>query len=96
MNLEELLKLDRCTYGAIHDYVVQTGIANISIQDLDKIIKRFGSDVFIIEGFYNLYSMVSANESNNTIRKWTITTGIMTVIVTIATVINLFLYIGTQ
>ncbi|PGE66895.1 hypothetical protein [Bacillus toyonensis] len=95
MTLEELLSYNEYDYNKIHNFVVTKGLQNVTPDDLDKIVKKYGKEVLGIVDFFNLYSIVSSNYANKTMKKWTICTGIMTIIVTIATIINLILFAST-
>jgi benzoyl-CoA reductase/2-hydroxyglutaryl-CoA dehydratase subunit BcrC/BadD/HgdB len=95
MTLEELLSYDHYDYNKIHEFVATKGLNNVDVEDLDKIVKKYGKDVLRIVDFFNLYNIVSTNDANKTMKKWTIRTGIMTLIVTIATIVNLILFTST-
>lgn len=95
MTLEELLSYNEYDYNKIHKFVVTKGLQNVTTDDLDKIVNTYGKDVLGIVDFFNLYNIVSTNDANKTMKKWTITTGVLTIIVTIATVLNLILFVST-
>lgn len=95
MTLEELLSHKEYHYSRIHQFVAVKGIHNVTTEDLNKIIDKYGHDVLGIVDFFNLYNIVSTNEANQTMRKWTVTTGVLTIVVTVATVINLILFAST-
>lgn len=95
MELKEFLKIERPSYQDFLAYVTHQGIENIKTDDLNKIIQKTKGDILNFANFDFIYNIVSSNESNKVITKWTITTGVLTIIVTVATIVNLFLFAGT-
>jgi hypothetical protein len=93
MTLDEVLSYDVYHYERIHKFVAQTGIQNVTVADLDKIIARYGHEILGIVDFFQLYNIVSSNESNRVMKRWTQLSGVCTVVVTVATIVNLIVFI---
>lgn len=90
MTLDELLnKTGDLSFHDYHKYIQAKGLDNISTEDFNLLIKRYGSEILMMPGFNEYYSIVSSNESNRVMIKWTKAIGIMTVIVVLATVLML-------
>lgn len=72
------------------------GLSKVKKEDMDALIDHYGFDIVGIVQFPETYEMVAANESNDVMKKWTITTGVLTLIVTVATIVNLVLFIQSM
>lgn len=94
MDMDELLSYDEYHYERIYKFVAKKGIQNVDIADLDKIIERYGHHILAIVDFFQLYNIVSANASNRLVKKWSQITGYSTIVVTIATVLNLIVFMN--
>ena len=94
MTLEELLAHDPKMIGwtQVYPFISSKGIENVTTQELNKIIEITNGEIFGLESFVNIYNIVSANETNNQMAKWTKVTMICTVAVTAFTLLNLILF----
>lgn len=93
MKFEELLEKEYYDlhYKDIQHFIVVKGLKNVTVDEMEKMIEHFGDRVLDINGFVELYNVVSANRTNKTMRNWTVGIGLMTFVMTILTLINLFI-----
>lgn len=96
MNVEELINKEIISPMDIIQLIESENINNLTTKDLDKLIEKTKGEVIRYDVFPFVYDVISTKESNKTLIRWTITTGVLTVIVTIATLVNLYLFISTQ
>lgn len=97
MSIEELLKkIDETEedkkFAPLEEYLGSNGINNIRTKDLDKIIEKYGFDVFNTIGFsiMQFYEIASNKESSKTMNRLTWLIFGFTLITTIATIYNIF------
>lgn len=93
MDIEQLLSYDAYHYSRIHAFVAAKGLSNVTVTDLDRIVGKYGHEVMGIVDFFQLYSIVSTNDANRVMKRWSLITGVCTIVVTVATVLNLVLFL---
>lgn len=81
MNIEELLCCDLqqlASREGFEKYIKDIGLIKVRKKDLDKIVNKFGVIVFGISGFSEVYQLITSDDTNRTMKRWTIAIGIMT------------------
>ncbi len=93
MSLDELLSIEKEQVGYSHfrAFVEHKEIKNVTKEDLDKIIDKFGFKVFEFVNFNNLYNMKITEKTERTMGRWTKAVGIMTGIMTVMTLVVMVL-----
>lgn len=86
--LEELLNERELTGEVFMGFLDNKGLDNVSKDDLDAIIRKFGTKVFQMYNFNNFYNMKLADETNSIMVKWTRAIGILTLVMTVIAIIS--------
>lgn len=96
MTLDEILKLSEGPIGVpnkfddyFRAYIKTTGIENVRKDHLDRIINKFGINIFEYNQFADLYKVKAADETNGFMKKWTLVIGCFTIAMTVMTLIML-------
>lgn len=93
--LEDYLKNDEFTYQDFIGFVDKKGLANVTRDDLNAVIDKFGMEVFTICNFDNVYNMKLADETNLSMTMWTKRIGLMTIAMSVFAGVTLIFTILT-
>lgn len=91
MKLEELLDIETLKLNSTHieNYIDKKGLGKVKKKELDKIIERHGIRVLHFTNFSSVYEIISADDTNRTMKMWTQAMGIMTFMILIMTFVIL-------
>lgn len=98
MSIDDLLKKEPydINYEDWKSYIASQSIDDITPKDLNKLLIHTQGRILLMEEYSFIYSIASAKESNETMKFWARVTGVLTIVVTLATLVNLYLYIVTN
>lgn len=100
MKLEEIVQaadpnrtgnLDLALFHNYFDsYMDETGIDNVTKQDLDIIHQAWGFRITKVSDYLEIYKLKLAEDTNATMKCWTVAIGIMTFVIMVCTILVMF------
>ena len=93
MSLEELLNINpnHITSSDFERFFDKKGLGKVTKKELDRIVDTLGITVFYFSSFGKIYDLVSANDTNRTMGRWTIAIGIMTLFILLMTAAMMYM-----
>ncbi len=91
MDINELLEggYEKFINNGLEEFIKDSGGLNkVKKKDMDKIVEQYGLTVFEIPVFVKIYELIASDDTNRTMKYWTIAIGLMTLIMMIFTILT--------